>query len=263
MTSPDTLQNHKHRRRKKPWAPGKDAPPPEVRAQLGLPSLERAQHSRFDEVNLTPSSPPPGVKRARVKSLFHDIDDRASLIEFALADLKLRGIIDKSEEDIELNGLTSIDKNFSYGELGAISWFAPLHAKIEGGQASIVNYSGTSGERNNNKLPMSEEEFQNRAEYAHVVSKLPEAFLVFLDWVARSKYPQYFSDGVRVPGKVQFSASMFDASEQKYLRGGADGYFKAVTQAIEHSRAEYRTIMQRRRLINGGYRHHRLKGERE
>lgn len=240
------------RRKKKPYRPGADPVPEGVREQLGMPNIERAQHTRFHEDQLAPGAPNGGVKRARIKRLFTDAEEREALLEFAIADLNARGIFEEAKKD-EINvDQYSIDRNFLPGEFYAICWFTRVHASVEGGRPGAVNYEGVSGGRTTNKLPMSHDDFEDRAEYAFVLEHLPESFIWFLDWVTRSQYPEYFPHA-QMPGKVRMAQSMFDAADQKYLRGGVDGFFKAVCQTIAHWRGERETLLNRRNLVREDY----------
>ena len=249
------------RRKKKPHRPGVDPVPEHVRLQLGLPTVERQQHSNFHEDQLAPGAPNGGVKRARVKYLFTDIDQREALVEFAVQDLKARGIFDGGTDGINVDQ-TSMDRNFTSGEFEAICWFARVHAEVEGGHGGgTVDYGGVSGGGNpGNRLPLSKAEFEDRGGYAFVLERLPESFVMFLDWVSHCQYPECFTDtSIPMPGKIRMGKAMFDAKDEKYLRGGVDGFFKAVCQVIAHWRGERETMLRRRRLVREEYAHPRKK----
>jgi hypothetical protein len=242
------------RRKKNPYKPGVDKVPPHLASeikQLGLPTPERSQQGDFD-VDQIAQGAGAGVLRARVKTLFMLPDQKSALIEQAVRDMRAKGMIEISADDIIIPE-TSMDRNFLPGEYDAISWFVRVHAVVEGGSPSSTNYSSAPRSDTHNRLPFSEQEEYDRREYAYVHEGLPEAHLVLLDWVSWCMFPGSFEKRGKPPSKVQVAQTMFDASDAKYLRGGVDGHFKAVCQLIAHCRSEYDTRMRRIALVKQEY----------
>ncbi len=257
------------RRTKKPYNPAKDKLSNdrmgEVRGQLGLPTPERRRHAEFEAENLAPETPT-GVWRSRVKGLFTTSEQKERLIEIAIKDLMDRGHLNASgaitheqTEQIKLEiPQTSIDKNFLPAEFAAICWFTRIHARVEGGARSITNYTLEPRSQSHNKLPYSAKEGKERAEYAYVRDRLPEAFLAFLDWVAWVQFPEDFENRPgKAPSKTRVGQSLFyhdpDSPNDKYNRDCVDGYFKAVTQNIAHLRADYDTLLRRKSMVQQEY----------
>jgi hypothetical protein len=163
--------------------------------------------------------------------------DREAIVEFALKDLLVKGILDPRREEIQIAG-TSIDRNLNQAEYDALCWFLDVHTAID------TNIGAASSQE---------------AEYTDVTLRLPEPFLVFLDWVGRCQYPKRYSSAKGPPTKLQMARAMFVPSEEKYLRGGIDGYLQAIAQEIAHIRAERETLLQRRAAIREEYEKHRRK----
>lgn len=236
------------RRKKEPYRPGADPIPQAIQQQYGIPTVERRQHSYFSADQLAPGSPNGGVIRSRVKYLFTPVDQREALVEFALQDLRARGMTHATKDDIDVDQ-TSIDRNFMPAEYDAINWFCWVHAMVEGKRPGTVDYNRSSSGRPDQKLAYSEEEGWDREEYAHVKARIPKEHFMFLDWVAWCQYPEAFSDlRGQPPGKIRVSKSMFVSKDDKYLRGAADGYFKAVCQSIAHARSERVITLHRREM---------------
>lgn len=222
MTRPPIL--NPPRRKKAPWKPG-DPIPDGAREDIGLPAIKRAPRA----VPQQPELPKP---KHGSRELFLDAEQRQALIEYEVRRMRAAGVFDIMPSDINVNQ-TSIDRNFTQGEFEAICWFSRFHAIITGGKFA----------------PQAADGDPALAEYAHVLDRLPEPYVVILDWVARVKYPQHFKNlDEEMPGKVQMAKLMFAQSDEKYLRAGVDGYFKAVCQLIAHSRAERQTRLDRRML---------------
>ena len=226
-----------------------------------MPTVERSQHARFHEDQLAPGAPHGGVKRARVRGLFMSMDQRESEVEFAIADLKAKGLFNEENVDDDIRAhldgkSTSMDRNFTSGEWEAISWFCRVHAQAEGGRGGIIaNYSGMSGGTNLNRDALSAAEYAERSEYAYVVDQLPESHFCFLDWVTRCQYPECFpAHHGQPPGKIRMGSFLFNANDEKYLRGGVDGFFKAVCQLIAEIRGRRATLLNRRRMVERGRR---------
>jgi hypothetical protein len=214
------------RRKKLPWSPG-DPVPDRVRSDLGLSDLRPRSIQ----------SPLPAKPSRNARDLFTDHDQRQALIEYEVRRMRAAGVFDILPSDINVNQ-TSIDRNFTQGEFEAICWFSRFHAIVTGGKLA----------------PETAGDFDARAEYAHVLEWLPEPYVVILDWVAAVKYPQFFQNlDEEMPGKVQMAKMMFAASDEKYLRGGIDGFFKAVCQLLAHIRAERQTQLDRRKLSRERY----------
>jgi hypothetical protein len=217
------------RRQKKPWHPG-DPVPEKSRTELGLPAIKRKPCVEVVEPEL------PKPKRI-ARDLFTDASQRQALIEYEVRRMRTAGVFDVLPSDINVNQ-TSIDRNFTQGEFEAICWFSRLHAIVTGGRFAPQQ----AGDRN------------ALAEYAHTLERLPEPYVVILDWVARVKYPDCFRNlDEEMPGKVQMAKMMFAATDEKYLRGGIDGFFKAVCQLIAHVRITRRIELDRRKLVREEY----------
>jgi hypothetical protein len=216
--------------------------------QPGIPTPERRQHSKFSADQLAPGSPNGGVIRSRVKYLFTPKAQRRAMVEIALTDLQGRGLLKSQTAKQNVAEPTSLDKNLNPPEFDAIEWFSKVHADVEGKRGGTINYSGSTRSTRHDRLPYSDEEGLDRAEYAHVVSRLPEAYLAFLDWVSKCQWPECFDDLQQVPGKLRLARSMFNSEDDKYLRGSVDGYFKAICQSITHARAERQTLLARRAI---------------
>lgn len=238
------------RRKKDPYIPGKDEVPAHIRAQYGIPNPHRRQHSHFHADQLAPGAPHGGIIRSRVRSLFTTPQQKQALVEFVLQDYKAKGVTDITRDEINVDQ-TSIDRNFSAGEYNAICWYVETHAKVEDKGAGIVDYDHAPKGEPHNRLPFGEEEERARAEYAHVNAQLPKEYRAFLRWVVRCQSVEESSEPAgRVPGKVAMAKMMFWTDEDKrsndnYLRGGVDGYFKAVCASVAHARMDW---VQQRKL---------------
>lgn len=208
------------RRKKAPWKPG-DPVPPMVDRQFGFPP----------PAPMEDLSKPKRILPRRNLALFTMPDEREAIVAFALADLAAKGIVDPCREDIQISG-TSVDKNLNRAEYEALCWFLDVHTALQ------ANISAASA---------------HEAEYTHTAQQLPEAFLEFLDWVGRCQYPKRFREQDSPPTKLQMARRMFVPTDEKYLRGGADGYLQAIAQEIAHIRAERETLMRRLELIRGEY----------
>lgn len=235
---PDKSLSQPPRRKKAPWKPG-DPVPERAREELGLPAPQPKPRTKQAVLNL-----PKPVRNAR--DLFMDLDQRQALVEYEVRRLRAAGVFDVLPSDINVNQ-TSIDRNFTQGEFEAICWFSRFHAIVTGGKYAPEAAGG----------------FEARAEYAHVLERLPEPYIVILDWVARVKYPQHFLNlEEEMPTKVQMAKAMFAASDEKYLRGGVDGYFKAICAFLAHARAERQIQLDRRRLVREDHAVHRIESAR-
>ena len=239
------------RRKKKPHVPGKDKVPPHLSEeikQLGLPANEDV--SRFEIDNLTPAAPGSGVLRARRKTLFTLDEQKEAQIEQAIQIMRAKGLAEIRPEDVVLDK-TSIDRNFDLrpGPYLPSCWFLRVHAIVKSdGDPSITNYDGSPRGDPTNKLPFSEEEQFDRRRYAHIASRLPSAHLDFLLWVSWCMFPEHFEKWGSPPSKVQFSGTMFDAQDAKYLRGASDGKFQGICENIEFWYGDYE-IWQRRTAL--------------
>ena len=227
MTRPPILKPI--RRQQPPWKPG-DPVPERSREELGLPAIKRAPRA-------APQLPELPKPKHGSRELFLDAEQRQALIEYEVRRMRAAGVFDIMLSDINVNQ-TSIDRNFTQGEFEAICWFSRFHAIITGGKFAPVAAGNDAA----------------LAEYQHVLDRLPEPFVFIMDWVAAVKYPHFFANlDEEMPGKVQMAKLMFAQSDEKYLRAGVDGYFKAVCQLIAHARAERQTRLDRRQSLRGQY----------
>jgi hypothetical protein len=252
------------RRKKKPYRPGKDPVPPHLLGeieQLGIPNLQRQQHSDFEAEQLAAGATSSGVLRSRVKTLFMLPDQHQALIEQAVQNMRAKGDRDIKPEDIILQE-SSIDRNFNIrpGPYAATCWFLRVHAIVEGdGNPSITNYQGSPRGDPRDKLPFSEEEQFDRRKYSHIASRLPDAHLEFLSWISWCMFPEHFTKRGVPPSKVKFAGTMFDAEEAKYLRGAADGKFQGICENIEFWYGDYEIWQRRTALIHKDYEKFRKK----
>jgi hypothetical protein len=229
-------QRIRRKKWQKPWQPG-DPVPESVRSELNLPAIKRKPRAE-------PKLPEVPKRPVGARDLFADPDQRAAEVEYAFQLMRARGDLEVIRGDIQITQ-TSMDRNFTQGEYEAICWFAKFHAIVIGGKLA----------------PEAAGDFEARAEYAHVFERLPESFAVVLDWVAAVKYPQLFANlNETMPGKVKMAKAMFASVDEHYLRGGMDGFFKAVCQLLAHVRAERQTQLDRQRLIREQYRGNRRIG---
>lgn len=245
------------RRTKKPYRPGVDPVPEQVRRELSLPEIPKPRRSPNSSVQAV--KPPAG---ARI--LFADADQRAAEIEYAFQLMRARGDLTVLRSDIVIPA-TSMDRNFSQGEFEAISWFAKFHAAMTGGCLRFLD-GGAPATAHLAHLSDGERSFLRyvstnsgaRNEYGYVAERLPESFAAILDWVSALKYPQFFHDlDEKMPTKVEVAKSMFSASDEKYLRGGIDGFFKAVCQLLAHLRIEWQMLDERRKAVQERHSSHR------
>jgi hypothetical protein len=72
-------------------------------------------------------------------------------------------------------------------------------------------------------------------------------------------FPEEFAQTGKPPSKVQFAGQLYDAEDAKYLRGAADGNFKAICQNVAHWRADYEIWQRRTALIHKDYEKFRKK----
>jgi hypothetical protein len=229
-----------------------------ARDQLGLPPLEALDAFEVDQ--LAPGAPGVGVLRARRVALFTLPDQKEAMIEQKVRELRAKGMLEIKAEDISIQQ-SSMDRNFLPAEYSAISWFVRVHALVIGtGRPGGTSYGDAPRGTSHNRLPYSRQEGSDRAEYAHVAKGVPEAYLVFLDWVARVVFPEEFWGDRKPPSKIEIADTIvFDANEPKYKRGAVDGYFRAITQAVSNLRDEYDTIQKRNQLLLEELSNHRKK----
>ena len=250
----------KSRRKKQPYKPGEKIPShlaQEIK-QLGLPAQEDI--GGFDVDNLAPASPQ-GILRARRKTLFMLPDQRQALVEQAVAEFRAKGMMEISSDEVIIPE-TSIDRNFGLrpGPYLPTCWFLKVHAIVKSdGDPSITNYEGSPRGDPTNKLPFSEEEQFDRRRYNHIASRLPSAHLDFLLWVSWCMFPEHFEKYGKPPSKVQFSGTMFDAEDAKYLRGASDGKFQGIAENIEMWYFDYEIWQRRTALIHKDYEKFRKK----
>jgi hypothetical protein len=219
------------RPKKKPWKYG-DPIPSGARAAVGLPEIPAPDKLG----SKLPISQPPKAPR-NTRDLFTDPEQRQAIIEYEVRRMRTAGYIGVVPSDIDVRR-TSIDRNFTEGEHDAACWFIRVHAIVLGGRPELVL-----------DLDMA-----TKAEYAHVLEKLPEAYQVIFDWIAMVKYPKVFQRiDETLRGKVEVARHMFASTDEKYLRGGFDGYFKAACAFLAHVRAERQTLLDRRKLIHQEY----------
>jgi hypothetical protein len=211
------MEQRPPRRKKAPWTPG-DPIPGKVEREFDFPPVAPPP---------PPETPPKPPAPRRAAALFTLPEEREALVEFAVADLKRRGIAALDRGDIIIHG-TTVDKNLSPVEYEALCWFLDIHT--------------ISDTRDGGRAPT-----QGFEAYTYIVDRLPEPFLVFLDWVGRCQYPKRYGPG-KPASKLTMARGMFQPTEEKYLRGGIDGYLQAIAQAIAHARAERETLVERRTI---------------
>lgn len=210
------------KRHRKPWTPGKPIPD-KVRDEFDFPTPAPRPRAEVPKPSRGPS-----IKRP-ASSLFTMPDERRAMIEFAISDLRARGIAASSDK-IELHG-TSIDKNLNQAEYEALCWFLDVHTAIDTGIGAASSHESA---------------------YTYIVDRMPEPFLVFLDWVGRCQYPKRYGSGAP-PSKLKMGRAMFAPKDPKYSRAGVDGYLQAVAQAIASLRGERDILVQRRELVRQEY----------
>jgi hypothetical protein len=231
--------------RKKPYDPRRDKVPAHIATQLGLPTRERHAKSNGFEVDVLVDGEVPLV-RSRQKSMITLPSVRQSLIEDAIKDLQSRGVFDLADVDIKIRD-TASDRLLSAVEHQAISWFITIHAKVQAGRARITDYLGSPRSQDRGKAPYSREEGKDRATHAYISDRLPEAHLMFLDWLAWNVFPG-MRDGTP-PSEVDIGKQIIDSRDARRAQGGVEGFLRAVSQSIAHWRMEHETFARRRSLV--------------